>query len=125
MVAPWLRLAPAIVLSLCLACSVAWGAEHRKEWVMLTGCEYVPNADNDGDSFHVRCAAAKFIVRLYFVDAPETNLAYPERTREQADYFGATLDQTMTVRGEAGGVRRERNQGRETRGVGQGVRGTA
>jgi hypothetical protein len=30
--------------------------------------------------------------------------AYPERTREQADYFGATLDQTMTVRGEGAGI---------------------
>ncbi|MFI5365250.1 MAG: hypothetical protein ACHQ4J_06465, partial [Candidatus Binatia bacterium] len=87
---------------------------------MLTDCQYVPHADNDGDSFCVRCGAKEFVVRLYFVDAPETNLAYPERTRDQAEYFGATLDQTMTVRGEAGGVRRERNQGREARGVGQG-----
>ena len=36
-------------------------------------------------------------MRLYFVDAPETNPRYPERTREQAEYFGATLDQVMTV----------------------------
>ena len=64
---------------------------------MLTGCQYVPHADNDGDSFHVRCGAKEFIVRLYFVDAPETNLRYPERTREQAEYFGATLDQTMAA----------------------------
>jgi endonuclease YncB( thermonuclease family) len=55
----------------------------------------VPHANNDGDSFRVRCAAKEFIVRLYFVDAPETNLSYPERTREQSAYFGATLDQTM------------------------------
>jgi len=67
---------------------------------MLTDCQYVPHAHNDGDSFCVRCGAKEFIVRLYFVDAPETNLQYPERTREQAEYFGTTLDQTMTVRGE-------------------------
>lgn len=107
MINPWSRLAGVIVLSLCLACSAGWGAEHRKEWVMLTGCEYVPHADNDGDSFHVHCGTEEFILRLYFVDAPETNLRYPERTREQADYFGATLDQTMRVGKVAGDVVRE------------------
>jgi endonuclease YncB( thermonuclease family) len=52
---------------------------------MLTGCQYVARSANDGDSFRVRCADKEFTVRLYFVDAPETNLAYPERTREQPD----------------------------------------
>ncbi|PIV41814.1 MAG: hypothetical protein COS27_08930 [Nitrospirae bacterium CG02_land_8_20_14_3_00_41_53] len=33
--------------------------------------------------------------RLYFVDAPETNLRYAERTREQSEHFGVTLDETM------------------------------
>jgi endonuclease YncB( thermonuclease family) len=62
---------------------------------MLTGCRYVANRSNDGDSFRVRCGDKGFIVRLYFVDAPETNLAYPERTGEQAQYFGGMLDQAM------------------------------
>ena len=48
--------------------------------------------DNDGDNSRVRCGAKEFIVRLYFVDAPETNLGYPERTREQSEYFGAALE---------------------------------
>lgn len=69
--------------------------------MMLTGCQYVTNRSNDGDSFHVRCGDKEFTVRLYFVDAPETNLAYPERTREQAEYFGATLDQVMKTGKEA------------------------
>jgi endonuclease YncB( thermonuclease family) len=63
--------------------------------MMFSGCQYVPHANNDGDSFRVRCGADELVVRLYFVDAPETNLSYPERTREQSEYFGATLDQTM------------------------------
>jgi endonuclease YncB( thermonuclease family) len=41
------------------------------------------------------CGAKEFSLRLYFVDAPETNLRYPERTREQSEYFGVTLDETM------------------------------
>jgi endonuclease YncB( thermonuclease family) len=51
--------------------------------------------DNDGDSFRVKCGTKEFFVRLYFVDAPETNLSYPERTREQSEYFGVTIDETM------------------------------
>ena len=55
----------------------------------------MPHANNDGDSFHVRCGDDAFVLRLYFVDTPETNLLYPERTREQAEHFGASLDDTL------------------------------
>jgi endonuclease YncB( thermonuclease family) len=51
--------------------------------------------DNDGDSFRVHCGDKEFTARLYFVDAPETNLVYAERTREQSLHFGITLDETM------------------------------
>ena len=64
-------------------------------WSTLEGCSYVPHKNNDGDSFHVRCTDDAFVLRLYFVDTPETNLQYPERTREQAEHFGATLDDTL------------------------------
>ena len=70
-------------------------------WSVLEGCSYVPHANNDGDSFHVRCGSDAFVLRLYFVDTPETNLQYPERTREQAEHFGATLDDTLKAGGEA------------------------
>ena len=75
--------------------SVQAVAADRKEWLTLTGCAYVAHHNNDGDSFHVRCGAEEFVVRLYFVDTPETNLTYGERTREQAAHFGATLDDTL------------------------------
>ena len=70
-------------------------AADKKEWTTLTDCRYVAHANNDGDSFHVRCGADAFVVRLYFVDTPETNLTYGERTRAQAEHFGATLDETL------------------------------
>ncbi|MBI4378776.1 MAG: thermonuclease family protein [Nitrospinae bacterium] len=70
-------------------------AADRKELVKLTGCQYVEHNYNDGDSFHVKCGINEFILRLYFIDAPETNLRFPERTREQSEYFGVTLDETM------------------------------
>ena len=62
---------------------------------MLNDCQYAAHADSDGDSFRVRSGTKEFLLRLYFVDAPETNLRYPERTREQSEYFGVTLDETM------------------------------
>ena len=70
-------------------------AAERKEWATLTDCRYVSHANNDGDSFHVRCGDDAFVLRLYFVDTPETSLTYGERTREQAGHFGATLDETL------------------------------
>ena len=70
-------------------------ASDKKEWTTLTDCRYAAHKNNDGDSFHVRCGAEEFVLRLYFVDAPETNLTYAERTRQQAEHFGATLDQTL------------------------------
>lgn len=70
-------------------------AKPDKEWARLTDCQYVDSKANDGDSFHVRCGDKEFTVRLYFVDAPETNLVYAERTHEQSLHFGITLDESM------------------------------
>jgi endonuclease YncB( thermonuclease family) len=70
-------------------------AGDRKEWVKLTDCRYVDAPDNDGDSFRVRGGDKEFTARLYYVDAPETNLRQGERTRDQSIHFGITLDETM------------------------------
>ena len=85
---------PAVMLLLFVILSPSSAAE-RREWVTLTTCQYVAAKDNDGDSFRVQCGPNEFNLRLYFVDTPETNLRYPERTREQSEYFGVTLDETM------------------------------
>ncbi len=76
-------------------------AAQRRQWVALTDCRYVAAKDNDGDSFRVRCGDKEFSLRLYFVDTPEPNLRYPERTREQSAYFGVTLDETIKAGAEA------------------------
>ena len=78
-----------------LVFSVQVTAADKKDWATLTGCRYVAHQNNDGDSFHVRCGAEEFVLRLYFIDTPETNLTYGERTREQAAHFGVTLDETL------------------------------
>ncbi|HEV8716246.1 MAG TPA: hypothetical protein VGX03_25900, partial [Candidatus Binatia bacterium] len=70
-------------------------AAKPKVWEKLTDCQYVPYAYNDGDSFRVKCGTDEFIVRLYFVDAPETDTKDHERTQEQTEYFGVTLENNI------------------------------
>src|SRR2546421_9491468 len=86
-----------LLLSFTLSFLTGWQscAAETRQWVMLTNCQYLAHQENDGDSFRVRAGTNEFLLRLYFVDAPETNLRYPERTREQSEYFGVTLDQSM------------------------------
>jgi endonuclease YncB( thermonuclease family) len=70
-------------------------AGDRKEWVKLTDCHYVDAPDNDGDSFRVRGGDKEFTARLYYIDAPETNLRQGDRTHDQSLHFRITLDETM------------------------------
>ncbi len=67
-------------------------AAEPKTWEKLTDCQYVPYAYNDGDSFRVKCGADEFIVRLYFVDAPEVDIKDRERIQEQIKHFEVTLE---------------------------------
>src|ERR1700730_3755775 len=92
------KLACSLIVPFLLAVFVGqtFSAEKR-EWVTLTNCHYLDAADNDGDSFRVRCGEREFVARLYYVDAPETNLRQGERTHEQSLHFGITLDETMKV----------------------------
>lgn len=57
----------------------------------------MPNDANDGDSFHVQAAGKEYLVRLYFVDAAETDMSFPERIKEQAKYFRVTKEQAVAA----------------------------
>jgi len=83
-----------IALLLSLGVVPSWAVESRP-WVTLNNCEYIAANDNDGDSFSVRCGTNEFTLRLYYVDAPEATLTYPERVRQQSEHFGITLDETL------------------------------
>ncbi len=76
-----------LLLILLLCGSAAGGAEP---WTELKDCVLVDNPSNDGDSFHIRHGKKEYIIRLYFVDAPETDTRFPDRVREQADWFETT-----------------------------------
>ena len=98
-----------LVLVVWLVSVPSWAA-NPKAWVRLPECQYVEQAYNDGDSFHVQCGEQVFVVRLYFVDAPESTLRYPDCTREQSEYFGVTLDATLHAGRQATRLVRERLQ---------------
>ena len=81
-------LAQRLLIFLFSCVAVARADEH---WVTYKDCRYLPNVANDGDSFHVRAAGREYIFRLYFVDAPETDMRIPDRVAEQAKYFHVTI----------------------------------
>ena len=70
------------------------------KWETLNGCRLLTQDHRDGDSFHVKYGQQEFVFRLYFVDAPEVDNSFPERNREQCEYFGVN-EQENRVAGEA------------------------
>ena len=88
-----------------IICGAVWlagtdatdGKGKEKDWITLDHCQLIPNKANDGDSFHVRANDNEYLVRLYFVDAPETTSVGPERLIEQAEYFGVSVPQVIEV----------------------------
>ncbi|WFB36674.1 thermonuclease family protein [Kiritimatiellota bacterium B12222] len=64
-------------------------------WKELDGVTYEENAANDGDSFHAKRNSTQYLLRLYYVDCPETDLRFPDRVKEQADYFGVSPEQAV------------------------------
>jgi len=83
------------LLILLLSCVAV--ARADEQWVTYKDCRYLPNAANDGDSFHVRAAGREYIFRLYYVDAPETDMSVPDRVAEQAKYFHATIQDALQI----------------------------
>lgn len=76
-----------IILVLCCTGLLALPAEAKK-WRTYENCKLIEIPSNDGDSFHVRCKRRRYLFRLYFVDAPETDDSIPDRVKEQAAYWG-------------------------------------
>ena len=71
------------------------------EWTVLENCRLILNPANDGDSFHISSGDKEYVVRLYFVDAPEIEGTDPHRLIEQAKYFQITVPQAIEVGTEA------------------------
>jgi endonuclease YncB( thermonuclease family) len=88
-----------IFAALWLAGGVAaWG----DSWLEWPDCEMLTERYHDGDSFYIRRAPRSiYIVRLYFVDTPETDDRIGGRLQEQADYFGIRPAEARRVGEEA------------------------
>lgn len=71
--------------------------QAREAWTVLKDCRLLRNESADADSFHVNAQGKEYIFRLYFVDAPETDMSFADRVGEQAKYFGLTPEQTITL----------------------------
>ncbi|MEQ1861671.1 MAG: helix-hairpin-helix domain-containing protein [Chthoniobacteraceae bacterium] len=65
-------------------------AAGPSKWEVWEDCRFDAEKYYDGDSFHIRHGRKSVIVRLYFVDTPETDTSYAERIVEQAAYFRAS-----------------------------------
>lgn len=88
-------------LLLALVLTLPGSLRAREPWQILKNCRYLPNASNDGDSFHVQVEAKEYIFRLYFVDTPETDISVAERVTEQAKYFHVEVAQALQIGHEA------------------------
>lgn len=82
----------ALALMLAFPCLAA-----QRDWETVTNCTLVANASNDGDSFHARVGNREVVLRLYFVDCPETDLRFPDRVGAQAAYFSATTNAALAA----------------------------
>lgn len=70
---------------------LAWALPAAAEWHRLENLRLVDHPANDGDSFYVTNGESVWLLRLYFVDCPETSAdseTMVRRLREQTRYFG-------------------------------------
>lgn len=74
---------------------VAGRADGR--WYEYGGCRLIHGEEHDGDSFHVRTKSREIIVRLYFVDTPEMDASLEERVKEQAEYWGVSVEDVLKL----------------------------
>jgi len=87
--------------------------DPASQWEVLEGCQLRTNATVDGDSFHVMHKGREYVFRLYFVDAPETDLVQRDRVEDQAAYFGIATNEIARAGRLAAKFTRERLSGHE------------
>jgi TolA-binding protein len=79
---------------LCAAPSSHAGVSGK--WEKFEDC-VLTDGYMDGDSFHVRANNKDIIIRLYFVDCPETNKEFEDRNADQSTYFGISETQVVPL----------------------------
>jgi TolA-binding protein len=87
------------LLLLALATPLPAAAQRRSgpsKWEKLEDA-VLGDGYMDGDSFHIRHGNKTHIIRLYFVDTPETDTQFENRNDEQAEYFGISPTQVVPL----------------------------
>lgn len=84
----WWWLALGLCTAPALSAQQRSNATSSNAWEVLEGCRLVTNSIVDGDSFRVQHRGREYIFRLYFVDAPETDVTFKEQVQDQAAYLG-------------------------------------
>lgn len=80
-----------------LGCAAPWPAQAVSgKWEKLENA-VLADGYMDGDSFHVRANNKDVIVRLYFVDTPESDKTHEERNEDQAAYFNISETQVVPL----------------------------
>ena len=62
--------------------------DHTKKWNAFKDCELIDQKYNDGDSFRAKVNGNEHVLRLCFVDCPESDARFPDRNADQGEYFG-------------------------------------
>ena len=83
------------IVGLLLLCAAPAQAASGK-WEKFENC-VLADGYMDGDSFHVRAGTKDIIIRLYFVDTPESDKTHEERNEDQAGYFGISDTQVVPL----------------------------
>lgn len=71
------------------------------QWTTIRNARLEEKRFYDGDSFELFTARSRRVYRLYFVDAPETDNSFPDRVREQADYWRIPPERVLELGEEA------------------------
>jgi endonuclease YncB( thermonuclease family) len=71
------------------------------KWEKFEGCKLLSAPDDDADSFYVEHKGKEYHFRLYFADAPENNKRFPDRVKEQAAYWGISVENALKIAAEA------------------------
>ncbi len=95
------RAAKRIVARGLLALAALSASPAHGGWTAIRGAQLNEERYYDGDSFELRTARSRRMYRLYFVDAPETDLSFPDRVQEQADYWRISIERTLELGEEA------------------------
>ncbi len=87
----WILISLAALLGFASPASAVSGRWEKLEDAVL-GDGYM-----DGDSFHVRHGGKDIVIRLYYVDTPETDKTHEDRNADQADYFNISPTQVIPL----------------------------